>query len=341
VRFAIALAACTACVQTSVDTDGHWSALDESCVPIGPTRRLVEAKYSVVFHPAGRTLLYSPGESVSQLDLATGESKIVLRSDGISEFGTIENDLVYYESDGNPEERRPIDVILDHGARSTSRYERISPEPGRYNMGLLTTPHGIYWQTSPGTNMLEWRWNPETREVESFPMDRMTIARVDDTSLFYFDVMNRLVVRPQTGGPPTLVVDDVGALMDFPPNPLGIDGDEVFYVPYRTPNFEGDLVARKFDGTQRVLASDRKITQGTIDSTHVYFTEDCGYQTNAPFDPRCQNLYRIPRAGGPIETVFEGEDNTDVFDVQVDACNVYWQQFTIDGSTVYGREITP
>lgn len=328
-------------MYTSADTDGHWSPLDEPCVPVGPTHELIETKFSVISAVAGKTILYSGGATVSQLDLETGESKIVLRSDGISEFATFGNNIVYYESDGDPSVHRPIDVIIDHGARSSSRYQRISPRPGQFAAGLITTPSGVYWWTAPDgfdTTIEEWRWDPETGAVEPFPKDSATIVRSDATQFFYFDSANRLIVRPQLPGPPTLVVE-----MDAkapPPMPIAIDGDEVFYVRYQDVDLDGDLVARTSDGTERVLVSGMRITNGAIDPKYVYFIRNCSQVVVGP-STDCEDLYRVPRAGGPIETVFEGEENSTVFGVQTDACNVYWQQFRIDGGSIYAGEITP
>jgi hypothetical protein len=342
VRSVVALVVCAACVETSVDTDGTWAPLDTPCVSVGPVHKLLDTHYSVVTALAGGTLLYSGGGTVSQLDLATGKTKLVLRSDGISEFATFGNDIVYYESDGDPVLRRPIDVIIDHGAHSTSRYQRISPRPGQYSAGLITTSAGIYWWTASDdfdAPKEEWRWNPDTGVVEPFVMDATTIVRSDATHFFYFDSSNRLIVRPQLPGPPDIVVQFDEKLP--PPMPIAIDGDEVFYVPYQNTDLDGDLIARSSDGTERVLVTGQRITNGALDANYVYFTQDCGAMNGGPFDARCENLYRVPRAGGPIQTVFDGENNSTVFGVETDGCNVYWQQFRIDGGSLYAGEITP
>lgn len=329
------------CIHTSVDSDGQWSSLEEPCVSVGPMGKLLETRFSLYTALAGDTLLYAGDGAVSQLDLATGDTKVVLRSDGISQFTTFGNNIVYYESNGDPFERRPIDVIVDHGARSTSRYQRISPRSGQLAAGLLSTRAGVYWWTAPAgfdVEIEEWRWTPDGG-VEPFPMDAATMVRADATQFFYFDSQNRLVVRPQTPGPPTLVVEMDAARP--PPLPIAIDGDEMFYVPYQNVELDGDLVARHRDGTERVLVGGQRITHGALDRSHVYFTMDCGFQSGAPFDNRCENLYRVPREGGPFETVFDGEDNTAVFGVETDGCNVYWQQVTGTGGAVYAGEITP
>jgi hypothetical protein len=334
--------ACSACLHTSVDTDGKWTSLDAPCVPVGPVRKLLDTRFSVISIPAGDSILYSGGQTVSQLDLATGESRVVLRSDGVSQFATIGDDLVYYEGDGSSNGSSPINLIVDHGARSTSRYERISPRPNRVHAGLLATPAGVYWWTSydgDPANAEYWRWDPETGIVDTYALAARSIVRTDEDSFFYADARNRLIVRPQRPGEFDLVIekDPDGAA----PQPIGIDGDELFYVNHTMPSyFDGDLVTRGADGEERVIASGRYITGGAIDPTYVYFTEDCGFEDGGPFQTRCQNLYRVPRAGGPIETVFEGEPNSVVFDVVVDTCNVYWQHFTMDGGYLYGSEIT-
>lgn len=325
-----------------MDNDGKWSSLEEPCVSIGETRKLIDSRFSVWAVPAGRTLLYTGGEDVSQLDLASGESEVVLRSDHMAPFGWIRNSIVYYETDGRAESRNTLDLIVDHGAASTSRYERISPRPNRVHAGLLTTPAGVYWWTSISDLELAeyWRWDPDTDTVERYELDTKSLVRTDDDSFFYVDSRDRLVVRPQLPGPIDLVIDPVP---DLPMRqPIGIDGDELFYVNHLTEAYyDGDLVARGADGIERVLATGRYITGGAIDPSYVYFTEDCGIQDGGPFESRCQNLYRVPRAGGPVQTVFEGEVSSAVFDVTVDRCNVYWQQFTADGGALYGREITP
>lgn len=335
-RIVLALVACSACLHTSVDTDGMWSSLDTPCVSVGDQRKILDTRFTILYMPAGDSLLYSGGQTVSQLDIASGESKIVLRSDGITQFGAIGNSIVYYEGSS------PIDVIVDHGARSTSRYERISPRPDRPQAGLMTTPAGVYWWTSfdgAREHAEYWRWDPALETVEPYPLDSISLVRTDDDSFFYTDPRNRLIVQPQTPGPLELVIekDPEGAI----PQPIGIDGDELYYVDHTRPTYyDGDLVARGADGVERVLTTDRFITGGALAPGHVYFTEDCSVQDGGPFGMRCQNLYRIPRAGGVVETVFEGEPNSVVFDVTVDRCNVYWQHFTVDGGAVYGREIT-
>ncbi len=336
----LALLACSACLHTSVDTDGTWTSLDAPCVPVGPMRKLLDMRFSVIAVPAGGSILYSGGQTVSQLDLATGESRVVLRSDTVTQFTAVGDQLVYYEGDGERNGSSPINVIVDHGARSTSRYERISPRPNRAHAGLLGTQAGVYWWTSHDgdpANAEYWRWDPETGAVDTFILEARSIVRTDEDSFFYADWRNRLIVRPQRPGPFDLVIEKDP---DGPaPQPIGIDGDELFYVNHATPeNFFGDLVTRTIAGEERVLVSARNVTGGAIDPTYVYFTEDCGYVNG---ESRCQNLYRVPRAGGPIETVFEGERNSAVFDVTVDRCNVYWQQFTMEGGHVYAREITP
>ncbi|MFN0252961.1 MAG: hypothetical protein ACKV2T_39165 [Kofleriaceae bacterium] len=339
-RVILTLVACSACLHTSVDTDGTWTSLDDPCVSVGATRELFETRFSLLFQPAGDTLLYSSGQTVSQYDLATGETRVVLRSDGISQFGAVGDTIVYYESNGSTDSPTPIDLIVDHGARSTSRYERISPRPNRFQAGLVTTPAGAYWWTSydgDKANAEYWRWDPETGATAPFTLDSITFVRTDDDSFFYFDSGNRLIVRPQHPGPPDLVVE-----MDPerpPPLPIGIDGDELFYVNHLDPSFEGDLVARGADGVERVIVTDNIIVSGTLAPAHVYFTVDCGLMSGNDFDERCQNLYRVPRAGGPIETFFEGDANTTIWDVSVDGCNVYWQQFRVDGGSLYASEI--
>ena len=333
-------AAGSACLSTSVDTDGQWTSFEEPCVSVGPTRELVASRFSLLFTPAGNTLLYSGGETVSQLDLETGESRIVLRSDGVSEFGWIRDSLVYYEADGSPDGASPIDLIVDHGARSTSRYERISPRPHRAQAGLLTRPSGVYWWTSydqDKANAEYWRWDPDTGATMPFALDASSLVRTDDDSFFYFDLDNRLTVRPQLPGPPDLVVE-----MDPerpPPLPIGIDGDELYYVNWLDLTLAGDLVVRGADGIERTLVTDNIIVGGALGPAHVYFVVDCGVQFGEAFDARCQNLYRVPRGGGPIETVFEGEPNSTIWNVVVDRCNVYWQQFRMDGGALYGSDI--
>lgn len=330
------------CLATSIDTDGTWSPFDRPCVSVGAQRELAESRFSVLAVPAGDTLLYSGGQTVSQLDLATGDSRVVLRSDSISEFGWIDDDIVYYEGDGARDGSSPIDLIIDHGARSTSRYQRISPRRSRFQAGLVTTRAGIYWWTSDDGNIEtaeHWRYDPETGSVEPFPLEAASVIARDDTSFFFFDRRNRLVIRAQRPGPPDVVVDLDPELPV--PAPLGIDGDEVFYVRYSSPELDGELVARAGDGTERTLVTGNIIVGGAIDPTYVYFTVDCGVQDGGSFDERCQNVYRVPRAGGPIETYFAGDTNTAAFGVTIDRCNVYWQQFRLDGSSVYGRGITP
>ncbi len=310
-------------------------ALDEPCVPIGEQKKLLDFSFSVLAVVAGDTLLYSTGGTISQLDIPSGERKVVLRSDGISEFGVLGDALVYYEANGNPSERTPIDVIIDHGARSTSRYQRISPRPGDYNAGLITTPNGIYWWTSPdGTleSRTTWRWNPETEAVEPFEMQARSIVRADDSSFFYFDTDNRLVVRSQTTGLPMFIEELDPAVVT--PYPIAIDGDEVYYLLYSSDELDGDLVARKIDGSdERLLVGDRKPIYGAIDPTYVYFTES--------LEGGRGDIYRVPRAGGDIQTFFDGEEYTDVFDIRTDACNVYWQHYAFQSGALYGREITP
>lgn len=336
-RFVLALAACTGCVYTSLDTDGAWSSLDAPCVPLGTSpRRLVETRFSVMVVPAGGTLLYSGGEDVSQLDLATGESKIVLRSDALWQFGVFGNDVVYYETNGDPENRIGIDLIMDHGARSTSRYERISPRPGSNHAGLLTTPNGIYWMTTPtldpNSGREEWRWDPQTGSVEPFVIGAATQIRTDDVSLFYADAANRLVVRPQRPGPVTLTFENVPE--QPAPLPIGIDGELLYYAVVRPGDSTHTLIERGLDREERTLASGRFITAAALDPRYVYFTADIDDRTG-----RRSDVFRVPRTGGPIETYFKGEDNTAIYDVIVDRCNVYWQMFTIDGGAIYGREI--
>lgn len=338
----LVLVGCSACLHTSVDTDGTWSSLEAPCVPLGPAHPILDTRNSVYQVPAGGSILYSGGQTVSQLDLASGEQRIVLRSDGVTEFTTIGNYLVYFEGDGDSNGSSPINVIVDHGARSTSRYQRISPRPGLGHAGLFATPAGVYWWTSYDGDPERaeyWRWDPETDVVDTYDLRSRWIIRTDEDSFFYVDPMNRLIVRPQQPGDLDLVIekDPEGAT----PQPIGIDGDELFYVNHTMPSyFDGDLVRRGADGEEVVIASDRYITGGAIDPTYVYFTEDCGLEAGGPLQPRCQNLYRVPRAGGPIETVFEGERNSVVFEVVADRCNVYWQQVTMEGGALYGAEIT-
>lgn len=328
-------------MYTSVDTDGRWSSLDDPCVPIPETRKLLETKYSVISIPAGDTILYSGGETVMQLDLETGRSEIVLRSDGISEFGVIGDRVVYYESNGDRAERRPIDVIIDHGASSTSRYERISPRHGLYNAGLITTPAGIYWWTSrtgdPHGEREEWRWNPETGTVEAFPLRASSSVVADEDSFLYFDDDRRLVVRPQLPGPPTLAIDWDDELQT--PLPIALDGDDLFWVEHQVREpveaSVDQLITRGADRVERLLVETRVVTAGAVDPAYVYFTRE-----DSTSNETRQNLYRVPRAGGPMETFFTGETNSAVFDVRVDRCNVYWQVFTVEGGALYGREIT-
>lgn len=320
-----------------MDTDGAWSSLDGPCVPLGTSpRRLVETRFSVMVVPAGGTLLYSGGGDVSQLDLATGESKIVLRSDALWQFGVFGNDVVYYETNGDPENRIGIDLIMDHGAHSTSRYVRISPRPGSNHAGLLTTPNGIYWMTTPtldpNSGREEWRWDPQTGSVDPFVIGAATQIRTDDVSLFYADAANRLVVRPQRPGPVTLTFENVPE--QPAPLPIGIDGELLYYAVIRPGDSTHTLIERGLDREERTLASGRFITAAALDPRYVYFTADIDDRTG-----RRSDVFRVPRTGGPIETYFKGEDNTAIYDVIVDRCNVYWQMFTIDGGAIYGREI--
>ena len=336
-RIVLALVACTGCVYTSVDTDGRWSSLEEPCVPLGPTHKLLDSTFSVLSVPAGKTLLYSSGSTISQLDSSSGDSKVVLRSDGISEFGFVGDELVYYEANGNPQERAPIDVIIDHGAHSTSRYERISPRRGHYNAGLITTHNGIYWWSSANGDLefaSEWRWDPVTSSVTPFEMHNKSTVVSDDESFFYFDTDSRLVVRSQTTGEVT-VVAELDPEAETTPQPIGIDGDEVFYFYSTSFELDGDLIARKFDGTERVLASGRQFVYGAIDSNYVYFSDgsqDANWHGT---------IWRVPRAGGDVQTFFEAGDFVDVFDIRTDACNVYWQIHTFDSGALYASEITP
>lgn len=333
-RLVLALVACTACVRTSVDTDGSWSGFDKPCVPVGPTaKKLLESNFSVWAQVVGDSLLYSTDRTITQLDIETGRSKVVLRSDGVSEFGVIDDALVYYESNGDPTERRPIDVIIDHGARSTSRYQRISPRHGLYNAGLVTTKNGVYWWTAQDFDQPreDWRWNPSTNAVEPFPMRALSAVRADGESFFYIDMDNRIVVRSQTTNEVTVLAEYDPEVVT--PYPIAIDRGEAFYILYRNADLVGDLVAHHVDGNQRSLLVDHQVVNGAIDPTYVYFTE--------AIDEDRGDILRVPRAGGSIETFFDGEDNTDVFDIVTDGCNVYWQYFAFESGAVYGREITP
>jgi hypothetical protein len=227
-------------------------------------------------------------------------------------------------------------VIIDHGAHSTSRYQRISPRAGQYSTSLFATPSGVYWSTQAsdlGTSAEDWRYNPETETVEAFPLDASSIVRTDETSLFYVDSLHRLVVRDQASGEAVFstAFDEFLPL----PIPIGLDGEELFYIQYFTSDSIGSLISSRIDGTtmRRSLVLNQHLTNGALTRDYVYVTFDCGFG--------CQNLYRVPRSGGPMQTVFAGEENSIVFDVRADACNVYWQQNTIDGVALYASEITP
>lgn len=313
------------CVYTSQDTDGQWTALTEPCVPLGETRVLLRSPQSVVFSVAGATLLYSEGVDISQRSLVTDEDRVVIRSDHVTLFGSVDNDLVYFESDGDREHPVPIDVVVDHGARSSSRYERISPHPGHIAAGLAFAPHGTYWWTIPPDSqpIEEWRWDPETDAVTPFPTDRRSIVRSDDASLFYFDSLNRPTVRSQTTGELHFV--QAAGPVDITPFPLGIDGDELFYVDDDATS--AVLVARSFGGDQRVLTRDVSAA-GALGGAFIYFVAS---QTT--------DLEQIARDGSSARTVFAGGFNSRVFDVTTDACNVYWQHLTMDGAAIYGRSL--
>jgi hypothetical protein len=330
----LALIGTLGCLQVSEDTDGRWAPLDAACVPIGDPRVVLDAYDAVLYAPAGDTLAFSINDEISQIPLRGGEPRVVVRGNGLYQFGVIGNQLVYYESNGDLDNRSPIDVIVDHGVerdpqRSMPRYERISPAPGAIVSDLRVLDTGIYFTTAvaaPQQPLGQWRWDPRTRQSAAFALNAGSLVVNDGVSFFYFTPQSELMIRPVLPGPlRTFIAKDP----DLSYRPIGIDGDEVVFVELDVLNGSSQLVIRAADGSERSLASGPQINSATLDARYVYFNDDRARTT----------LYRVPRAGGEIEPYFVGEPNSLVFQITKDACNLYWQQLTIDGSRVHAASL--
>ncbi len=135
-----------------------------------------------------------------------------------------------------------------------------------------------------------------------------TSLALDDQNIYYTDWVNFTVGRvSRSGGDAATLTANV-----FYPDDIAVEGNLLYFTGYDHGVFRFELPNGP---AVQFFSTDIALRDLALDATDVYVG---GHDT---IDWNSGALYRIPRNGGPLETVNQGHS---VFGIAVDVARVYW-----------------
>jgi hypothetical protein len=303
----LVLVACGGCLVTDVP-DGNWTRLDAPCAVASPAAQQLGADSLLTdFQPAGASVLFDTTGGLAQLGLGARHPQTISSSfpsgTTYSEFYVVANDLVYFDA---PADKR-FDMVIDHGANASNRWERIASISDTDFTSILATPGGLYWREAG------WqRWTPATGLVHASELPDVPTLLTDGATLFYKDG-DDLYTAAIGSAPIRLATVDQFTL------PIGI-ADGTAYV-WHQDTFE--LTAITPAGTRTIATTD---SVGPP-ANHAF---GGGYFYYSP-PSRPSAIFRVALDTGTQETLPAVDGR--FLRIKADACNVYWTAFAASEQT--------